>query len=80
MLIHVGKYYTLSIVIVKEKLGHNNINHTLIYAQIVDLLDEDNFSCEITETVERTKELIEKGYEYITGEYDDGGKLFRKRK
>jgi integrase len=69
-----------NIVIVKEKLGHNNINHTLIYAQIVDLLDEDNFTCKIAETVERAKKLIEKGYEYITGEYDDGGKLFKKRK
>jgi hypothetical protein len=24
--------------------------------------------------------FIEAGFEYVTGEYDDGGKLFRKRK
>jgi len=25
-------------------------------------------------------ELVEAGFEYVTGEYDDGGKIFRKRK
>jgi hypothetical protein len=24
--------------------------------------------------------LIEAGFEYVTGEYNDGGKIFRKRK
>jgi integrase len=69
-----------NIVIVKEKLGHNNIKNTMIYAQVVDLLDENNFACEIAINVEQAKRLIENGYEYVTGEYDDGGKLFRKRK
>lgn len=30
--------------------------------------------------VEEAKELVEAGFEYVTGEYDDGGKIFRKRK
>jgi hypothetical protein len=51
-----------------------------LYAQIVDILEEDCFACEIADTTEQAKKLIENGYEYVTGEYDDGGKLFRKRK
>jgi hypothetical protein len=39
-----------------------------------------NYAYEIAETTEQAKELIEKGFEYVTGQYDDGGKLFRKRK
>jgi len=71
---------TNNIVIVKNKLGHVNINNTLLYAQIVDILQEDSYTCEIADTTEQAKKLIENGYEYVTGEYDDGGKLFRKRK
>ena len=37
-------------------------------------------ACEIAETIKQAKMLIEKGYEYVAGEYEDGGKLFRKRK
>jgi hypothetical protein len=34
--------------------------------------------CEIALNVQEVKNLIELGFEYETGEYDDGGKLFRK--
>ena len=71
---------TNNLVLVQQKLGHRDIRETLIYAQIVDVLEDDNYSCEIAETVEQAKTLIEKGYEYVTGEYDNGGKLFRKCK
>jgi len=71
---------TKNIYLVKQKLGHSNIKNTELYAQIVDILEEDSFACEIAETTEQAKKLIENGYEYVTGEYDDGGKLFRKRK
>ena len=30
--------------------------------------------------VKEATELIELGFEYVTGEYSDGGKIFRKRK
>ena len=86
-LYHLRHYYatmllkkTNNLVLVKQKLGHANINNTLLYAQIVDVLQEDSYTCEIAETTEQAKKLIENGYEYVTGEYNDGGKLFRKRK
>jgi hypothetical protein len=31
-------------------------------------------------SVEEEVELVEVGFEYITEDYDDGGKIFRKRK
>lgn len=71
---------TNRIVYVQQKLGHKDIRKTLIYAQIIDVLEDDDFNVEIAQTVEEAKKLIENGYEYVTGEYDDGGKLFRKRK
>jgi hypothetical protein len=67
-----------NILLVKQKLGHANINNTLLYAQIVDILQEDSYTCEIAETTEQAKKLIENGYEYVTEM--DGTKLFRKRK
>jgi hypothetical protein len=30
--------------------------------------------------VKEAAELVELGFEYVTGEYDDGGKLFKKKK
>jgi hypothetical protein len=30
--------------------------------------------------VKKSLELIEAGFEYVTGEYHDGGKFFKKRK
>jgi integrase len=69
---------TNNILIVKQKLGHTNINHTLLYTQILDIEDNDNYSCEIAENVEQARKLIENGFEYITEMY--GVKLFRKRK
>jgi hypothetical protein len=29
--------------------------------------------------VKEATKLIELGFEYVTGEYDDGGKIFKKR-
>lgn len=84
-LYHLRHYYatmllkkTNNLVLVKQKLGHANINNTLLYAQIIDVLQEDSFTCEIAETTEQAKKLIENGYEYVTEM--DGQKLFRKRK
>ena len=30
--------------------------------------------------IDESTELVEVGFEYVTGEYNDGGKIFRKRK
>ena len=40
----------------------------------------ESFTARVADTVEDACELIEAGFEYVTGEYHDGGKIFRKRK
>ena len=84
-LYHLRHYYatmllkkTNNLLLVKQKLGHANINNTLLYAQIVDVLQEDSYTCEIAENLEQSKNLIERGFEYVTEQ--DGLKIFRKRK
>jgi len=37
-------------------------------------------SCDIALNIQEAKKLVELGFEYETGEYTDGGKLFRKLK
>jgi len=41
--------------------------------------DED-FICKVAHNVGEAVALIEAGFEKSTGEYNDGGKIFRKRK
>jgi hypothetical protein len=40
----------------------------------------DQFITRIAHNAEEVCKLIEVGFEYVTGEYGDGGKIFRKRK
>jgi len=69
---------TKDILLVKEKLGHRNINNTLIYTHLVDFSENDGFYSATAKTIDEAKKLIESGFEYVTE--IDGVKLFRKRK
>jgi hypothetical protein len=54
-----------------------------IYVQIDQKLfkdEDDKFTVRVAHNVGKTVALIEAGFEYVTGEYCDGGKIFRKRK
>ena len=70
---------TKDILYVKQLLGHKSINSTLIYTQLVNF-KEDEFHVRVARNAKEACELVEAGFEYVTGEYDDGGKIFRKRK
>jgi len=68
---------------VKELLGHKNIRNTVIYVHLEALLfsgKNDEFYVTVAKNVEKACKLVEAGFEYLTGEYEDGGKIFRKRK
>lgn len=41
---------------------------------------DDGFTVRVAPDVGEACSLIEAGFEYVTGNYDDGGKIFRKRK
>ena len=69
---------TKDILYVKQQLGHRNIENTLIYTQLLNFNEEDEYTCKTATNIKEATELIENGFEYITEM--DGLKLFRKRK
>jgi integrase len=75
---------TKDIVYVQQFLGHKDVRNTMIYINIEHAIfgagDNDEFTVRIATDVKEACALTQVGFEYITGEYDDGGKIFRKRK
>jgi len=71
-------YRTKDILLVKQQLGHKKIETTLIYTQLVNFNENEEFYSATAKTIEEAKKLIESGFEYVTDL--DGIKLFRKRK
>ena len=69
---------TRDILHVMRMLGHKSIKNTLIYTQLIEGMEEDEFICKIARTPEEISQLIELGFEYVC-EHDDL-KFFRKRK
>lgn len=68
---------TRDLLLVKQQLGHKNIENTLIYTQLLNL-EEDEWTCKTASNITEAKNLIEDGFEYITEM--ESLKLFRKRK
>lgn len=71
---------TRDILHVKRILGHQTINTTLIYIDLEHAIfrtKNDQFTVRVAETVEEACQLIEVGFEYVTGDYVDGGKIFK---
>jgi hypothetical protein len=75
---------TKDILHVKELLGHRSINNTLIYIHLEKKLYGDSntqdFHVRVAHDTEEATEYVKAGFDYITGEYHDGGKIFRKCK
>ena len=72
-------HITKDILHVKQILGHKSINSTLLYTQLVNF-KETNYHVGVANNVKETCELVRTGYQYVTGDYSDGGKIFRKPK
>ena len=72
----------LTIFCVKRILDHRNIQNTLIYIDLESAIfrtTNDEFTVRAANSVEDACKLIEVGFECVTGEYDDGGKILRKQ-
>jgi integrase len=69
---------TRDIILVKQKLGHRCIENTLVYTQLLDTTEEDEYTCKTADNIKEAQQLIETGFEYVTEM--DGTKLFKKRK
>jgi integrase len=64
-------------------LGHKRSENTMMYVQLDEKLFKDysdNFITRVAHNVQEACPLVETGFEYVTGEYNDGGKIFRKRR
>jgi len=74
---------TKDILYVKKILGHKNVNNTLIYIDLENAIFKktgEEFTVRVASNVGEACQLVEAGFEYVTGDYHDGGKIFRKRK
>jgi len=64
-------------------LGHKKSDNTLLCIQLDQKLFkdmDDSFITRIAHNAQEACGLVEVGFDYIAGEYSDGGKIFRKRK
>ena len=59
-------------------MGHNNINTTLIYTQLLNLNDPDEWTCKTAKNIEEATKLIETGFE--KADEMNGIHIYRKRK
>jgi len=69
---------TKDILHVKQKLGHQNINSTLIYTHLVSF-DMENYTSRTAKTTKEASQLVEAGFEYVCTT-PQNVMLFRKRK
>ena len=68
---------TKDILYVKRILGHERIENTLLYTQLVTF-ESDEYHSAVAETIDDAEKLIEAGFEYVCTH--EGAMLFRKRK
>ena len=69
---------TKDILFVKQQMGHRKIETPLVYPQLLQFNQDENFTCKVAKNQTEITQLIESGFEYITEM--DGLKYFRKRK
>lgn len=69
---------TKDILLVKEKLGHRNINSTLTYTQLVSF-EADEYHSATAQTTEQATQLVEHGFDFVCTT-SENIMLFRKRK
>jgi hypothetical protein len=73
---------TKDILHVKQLLGHKNIQNTMVYINLEQAIFntvDDKFHVKVAHSTKDACSLVALGFEYVTGTYHDGGKIFRKR-
>ena len=73
-----GYHRTKDILHVMRLLGHKGIANTLIYTQLVEFEDDDEYCTAVASNVECARKLLETGFEYVCSHKDKI--LFRKPK
>jgi integrase len=70
---------TKDLLYVKQLLGHKDLRTTLRYTQLINIQDNDEWTCKATRNTEEAMKLIEVGFQIVTTT-PDGTMLFKKRK
>jgi integrase len=73
-------HLTKDILLVKEKLGHRNIQNTMVYTRLVDWEQPDNWVVKRPQTSQEEDELITVGFEYVRFDEQLNTPIYRKRK
>ncbi len=68
---------TKDILHIKRMLGHQSIETTLIYTQLITM-ENDDYHSAVAESVKEARELVESGFEYVCTHGES--MIFRKRK
>jgi integrase len=69
---------TRDILLVKQQMGHHQIETTMIYTQLIHFNEEDEYTVKTATNIKEATDLLEHGFTYI--QEIDGIKLYRKRK
>ena len=70
---------TDKIMLVKQQLGHRKIETTMIYTQLINFNEDEEYNCTATKEATEAKKLVEHGWQYVNST-PDGFMLYRKRK
>jgi len=69
---------TKAIVHVQRKMGHRSLKNTLIYIDLEDFDNEEEYISKVAQTSEEIQQLIEAGFDFVCQK--DGLTFFRKRR
>jgi integrase len=69
---------TKDLLLVKVSMGHKDLRQTLMYTQLLDTTEEDEYTCKVAKTLQEATQLIEKGFTYVAEM--EGMQLYKKRK
>jgi integrase len=69
---------TRDILLVKQQMGHRKIETTLVYTQLLNLSEDEEYTVKTANNIKEATELLEHGFTYVQD--IDGIKLYRKRK
>ncbi len=73
---------TKNIIHVQLVIGPKNIQNTMVYITLSRELfkGQQEYVSKVAKDAREACALVDAGFEYVTGEYCDGGKTFRKPK
>jgi integrase len=71
---------TKDILLVKAKLGHRNIQNTMVYTRLVEWDQPDRWTVRRPQSTQEEDQLIEAGFQYVRFDDTNQTPIYRKRK